>query len=272
MNSRSAALLFLTAVAAPAAAHGQLIDAGPLVWRADLTGLTQYYWRGIRMNDRFALQPDAVLGYAHDGYSVSAGGRASGDAELDDFFDEYFDEVNAWGQLAVQRGGVTAAVGIMRFWYRPSPPVSAHTTETYGWLRWQIGRWAPAVQAWTGVQGVHGSYVEPSLTRNHIANPFAGPGISLSSRVRAGFQLGDRDPDSPLIPGPTRTGLTFVELAMTLRVALDLGPVTLVSSIGPAFRVNRDPATRVQPGGSTDKVHISLPFQLGFALPGRNRQ
>ena len=272
MTTRSTALLLLAALAAPVAAHAQLQDAGPLVWRADLTGLTQYYWRGIRMNDRFALQPDGALGYAHDGYSATVGARASGDSDLDGFFDEYFDEMDAWGQLAVQRGGLTAALGIMRSWYRPPSLATAHTTETYGLLRWQIGRWAPAVQIWTGVQGVHGSYVEPSLTRYHIANPFAGPGASLSTRLRAGFQLGDRGPDSPLIPGPTQTGLTFVELAMTLRVALDLGPVTLVTSIGPAFRVNHDPAARLQPDGSSPKVHLSLPFQVGFALPGRRRQ
>lgn len=272
MISRSTAVTLLAVLTAPAAAQGQLQDAGPLVWRADLTGLTQYYWRGIRRNDRFALQPDLALGYAHDGYSVTAGGRASGDSELEGFFDEYFEEVSGWGQVAAQRGGVTAALGVLRTWYRPPSFAAVHATEAYGWFRWQMERWAPAVQVWTAVQGVHGSYVEPSITRYHVANPFAGPGAALSSRLRAGFQLGDRDPDSPLTPGPTGTGLTFVELSTTLRVALDLGPVTLVTSIGPALRLNHDPATKLQPDGSSDKVHLSFPFQVGFALPGRRRQ
>ncbi len=257
---------------APGTAQGQREDAGPFVWRADLTGLTRYYWRGIRMNDHFALQPDAALGYARNGFSATIGARASGDGELDDFIDEYFTELNAWGQVAVRRGGVTASLGAMRFWYRvPSGP-TVHTTEAYGWIRWQSGRWAPAVQLWTAVQGAHGSYIEPSLTRYHIANPFAGPGASLSTRLRAGVQLGDRDPDSPLIPGPVGNGLIFVELATTLRVALDMGPITLVSSVGPALRINRDPTAKLQPDGSSDKVQLVVPFQVGFALPGRRRQ
>jgi hypothetical protein len=66
--------------------------------------------------------------------------------------------------------------------------------------------------------------------------------------------------------------LIFVELGMTLRAAFDLGPVTLVSSFGPALRWNRDPATRIQPDGSSDKVYLSVPFQAGIALPGRRRQ
>ena len=272
MNSRSAALTFLALITVPGVAHGQLQDAGPFIWRADLTGVTQYSWRGIRRNDHFALQPDLALGYAHNGYSVSIGGRASGDTELDEFFDDYFQEFEAWGQLAVRKGGLTASLGAMRFWYRAPASATVHSTEAYGWIRWQLGRWAPAVQAWTGVQGVHGSYIEPSITRYHIANPFAGPGASLSSRLSAGFQLGDRNPDSPLIPGAARTGLTFVELATVLRVALDLGPVTLVTSLGPALRVNRDPAAKLQPDGSSDKVHLSFPLQVGFALPGRRRQ
>ena len=92
MNFRSAALIFLASCTAPVAAHGQLQDAGPFTWRADLTGVTQYSWRGIRLNDHFSLQPDLALGYAHSGYSVSVGGRASGDTELEGFFDNYFQE------------------------------------------------------------------------------------------------------------------------------------------------------------------------------------
>ncbi|MEP7325145.1 MAG: hypothetical protein ABI836_04280 [Gemmatimonadota bacterium] len=272
MNPRSLALLFLAVCAAPIDLSGQLQDAGPLVWRADVTGVTRYSWRGIQMNERFALQPDLALGYAHNGYSVSAGGRASGDSKLDDLLHEYFQELDVWGQVAVRQGGVTAALGAMRFWYRVPSLEAVHTTEAYGLFRWQTGRWAPAVQAWSGVQGVHGVYFEPSLTRHHIANPFAGPGASLSSKLSAGFQLGDRNPDSPLIPGPVRTGLAFVELATVLRVALDLGPVTLVSSFGPALRFNRDPTAKLQPDGSSDKVHLSWPLQIGVALPGRNRQ
>jgi len=272
MISRSAALLCLAACAAPACAHGQLQDAGPFIWRADLTGVTQYSWRGIRLNDHFAVQPDLALGFANKGYSVSVGGRASGDTELDGFFNDYFHEFDAWGQLAVRKGGLTASLGAMRFWYRAPASATAHSTEAYGWIRWQLGRWAPAVQAWTGVQGVHGSYFEPSITRYHIANPFAGPGASLSSRLSAGFQLGNRNPDSPLIPGPARSGLIFVELATVLRVALDLGPVTLVTSFGPELRVNRDPAAKLQNDGSSDKVRLMWPLQVGLALPGRRRQ
>lgn len=272
MLSRLGALTFLAIVAAPAAGHGQLQDAGPFVWRADLTGLTRYYWRGIRRNDHFALQPDAALGYARNGFTVTAGARASGDSELDDFFDDYFNELNAWGQVSIRRAGITASLGAMRFWYRAPSLPTVHTTEAYGWFRWQAGRWAPAVQIWTGLQGVHGGYIEPSLTRYHIANPFAGPGVSLSSTLRAGFQLGDRDPDSPLIPGPAVTGLTYVALSMTLRAALDLGPVTLVTAVGPEFRVNRDPAAKLQPNGKLAKTRIAVPFQVGFAFPGRRRQ
>lgn len=272
MKSRSAALIILAFLTGSAAAHGQLQDAGPFIWRADLTGVTQYSWRGIRMNDRFALQPDVALGYAHDGYSASVGGRSSGDSDLDEFFHDYFQEFDAWGQVALRRGGLNAALGVMRFWYRAPAAATVHSTETYAWLRWQLGRWAPALQAWTGIQGVHGTYLEPSITRYHIANPFAGPGASLSSRVSAGFQLGDRDPDSPLIPGSTGTGLIFVELATVLRVALDLGPVTLVTSFGPSLRMNRDPAAKLQTDGSSDKLHLSFPLQVGVALPGRRRQ
>jgi hypothetical protein len=272
MNFRPAALIIFAFLAAPASVHGQLQDAGPFIWRADLTGVTQYYWRGLRMNDHFALQPDAALGYARNGLSASIGGRASGDSELDGFFQDYFQEFDAWGQVAVRRGGVTASLGAVRFWYRASGLLTAHSTEAYGWLRWQTGRWAPAVEAWTAVQGAHGTYLEPSITRYHIANPFAGPGASLSSRLSAGFQLGDRNPDSPLIPGPARAGLTFVELSTVLRVALDLGPVTLVTSLGPSLRVNRDPAAKLQPDGSSDELRLSFPLQVGFALPGRKRQ
>lgn len=252
-----------------------LMDRGPIIWRADLTGQTQYYWRGIRMNDRFVLQPDLVLGLHHHGGSLSIGTRASGDAELEDLFEEYFDEWNLWGQAAIQRGATTAAVGVMRSWYRVVGSGWSHSWEAYGSLHQQLGRWAPAVQVWTGLATVHGTYLEPSITFYNGANPFAGPGISLKTALRAGFQLGERSPDLPGVPGPAETGLTFVNLGITLRLALDMKlvfPMTLVTSVNPALQYNRDPVNQFQVDGSMDEWHFSAPIQIGVALPGRRRQ
>lgn len=248
------------------------MDRGTLIWRADLTGQSQYYWRGIRLNDRFALQPDLVLGVHHHGGSLSLGTRASGDTELEDLFEEYFDEWNLWGQAAIQRGATTATVGVMRFWYRVAGLGWAHTWEAYGSLHQQLGRWAPALQVWSGLETVHGTYVEPSITFYNGANPFAGPGISLKTSLRAGFQLDERNPDAAGVPGPVETGLTFVQLGLTLRVALDIGAVTLVTSFVPALQYNEDPANRVQVDGSMDEWHFSVPIQIGVSLPGRRRQ
>src|SRR5262245_54986228 len=99
MRWRPVGLLLLTIIAIPASLAGQSpADRGPFIWRADLTGQTQYYWRGIRLNDRFALQPDLALGWMGRGISLTTGGRASGNGELEDVFEEYFDEWNLWGQ------------------------------------------------------------------------------------------------------------------------------------------------------------------------------
>jgi hypothetical protein len=74
------------------------------------------------------------------------------------------------------------------------------------------------------------------------------------------------------VPGPLETGLTFVQLGLTLRVALDIGGVTLVTSVIPALQYNEDPANRLQVDGSMDEWHFSVPIQIGVSLPGRRRQ
>ena len=261
-----------------------LLHAAPalaqvLVPRADVYLSTRERWRGIRRNAHPLVQLDALAAVRLREVSLSAGvwgavepGDTRGEPRADLRSGTLgFSTTTAWGQLAASWGGLGAAAGVTRDWFRRVGGDPA-VTELYLRLDYQTGRWAPAISFWQAVAGADGAYLEPSIAYHHFVNPFDGPVLAWTTTLRAGFQVGERAPDGGVkVPGPEETGLTHAGVGTGIRAAIPLGPVVaLLLSTGPELQVGRDPATRRRRDGS-EAAALALwwPVRLGLTAPFR---
>ncbi len=248
-----------------------------LVRRGDIYVATRERWRGIRRNVHPLLQADLLVGLKVGSTSFSAGGWSA--VEPGDTRDEPrpdlragtlgFSTTAAWGQVAATAGGLTVAGGAIREWYRRVGGDPA-VTEAYLTGRFQEGRWTPSVSIWHAVSGARGTYAEPTISFHHFVNPFAGPVVSWTSVLRAGFQLDQREPEGGAkVPGPEETGLTHIALGTTIRAAFPVCcDISLLASFGAELQYGRDPATRRRRDGSqAAPLAIWSPLQIGFSYP-----
>lgn len=263
----------------PAAAQAVLHDPAWLLRRADLYMSTRERWRGIRRNALPWVQGDLVLGLRSGGLSLSAGawgaletGRTGTEPRPDLRAGALGPTMaTAWVQATAAKRGFTLSFGGLRDWFR-RPGRDPAVGEIYAAARFQRDRWSTAASVWRAVSGAHGTYVEPSAAFHHFVNPFTGPVASWSSTVRAGIQVGARNPaGGASVPGPAGTGLTHLALGTTLRGALPLGwDVALVLSTGPELQYRRDPAARRRRDGSRGAaVGLWWPLQVGLSYPVR---
>lgn len=275
----ASAFLFLALSLSAEAVMAQAVAHRPewLVRRADVYLATRERWRGIRRNAHPLLQSDLLVGLALGGLSLSGGGWAaveSGDTRAEPRPDLRagslgFSTASVWGQVAGGTGGLTLATGIIRDWYRRVGDDPA-VTEVYLTGRFQRGRWTPSVSLWHAVTGAHGAYLEPAVAFHHFINPFAGPVLSWTSTLRAGFQLGERNPDGGAgVPGPEQTGFTHAGLGSSIRAAIPLGSdLSLLASLGGELQWSEDPATRRRRDGDTAaRLALWWPFQVGLSYP-----
>lgn len=243
---------------------------------------TRDLWRGIRRNAYPVTQMDGVLGVALGAVSLSGGVWAS--VEMGDTRHELRPDLRAddrapsqwtvWGQVAARRARLAVAAGILQDSYvrtRPDPTV----TELYATARLDAGRWMPSFSLWHAVDGADGDYLEPAIAFHHVVNPFAGPAAAWTSTLRAGIQVGHREPDGgAAVPGPTGVGLTHIALSTTFRLTASLRhDFGFALSFGPEVQVNRDPATKAHRDGSdAGDVRVWLPVQIGISWPFRRPQ
>lgn len=272
----------LVALAPPGSrAFGQFARPEGLTatFRLDVFGTTRHQWRGIRRNVHPVTQVTIVGAAIVQGVSLSAG--AWGNFELGSTAQEVRPDLrvggagasqwSGWGQLGYRTGQLTAAAGVLRDWY-VRPGVDPKVTEAYTTIRLQQGRWAPAVSAWQALEGAEGTYVEPSITFYHFANPFTGLGISWATALRGGFQLWQRRPDAgPTVPGPSGSGLTHIGVGSTVRVLFNVkSQLALLAATGPELQFSRDAAAkRGRDGEPGAGLQFWWPLQVGLSWPLR---
>jgi hypothetical protein len=255
---------------------------GPeLVWRTNLIETNRLEWRGIRRNARLVTAADLSATLLHRGMSASAGLWTS--IEPASTRNEPRPDLRAggagptqwsfWGQLGYRRGPLSLAAGVVHdAFVRPGDDPS--TTDGYITGRLQAGRWSGSLSLYESLAGVGGGYAEPSVTFHHFVNPFAGPAVTWSSTLRAGVQLGERDPEAgALVPGPEETGLTHVVAETRLYTAIPVArSAAILLATGPQLRFNRDPATKRGRDGSSADVRFWWFAQAGVSLPVRRRE
>ena len=263
-----------------AAQHGRG-EPAQVVWRANLIETNRLEWRGIRRNAGVATAADLSATVLYRGMSASAGLWTS--AELESTRSEPRPDLRSggagptqwslWGQVGYRRGPLSLAAGVIhdRF-VRPGDDPS--TAEGYVTGRLQAGRWSGSLSLYESLDGVSGASLEPSVTFHHFANPFSGPAVTWSSTLRAGVQLGERDPDAgALVPGPEETGLTHLVAESRLRAAIPVSrSAAILLATGPQLRFNRDPATRRGRDGSEADVRFWWVAQAGVSFPVRARE
>jgi hypothetical protein len=269
-----------------------------VVGRVDAFVLTRDIQRGIRTNATVPGELDAIVGVRRGGVTVTAGGWTTFEAQST--ADEPRADLragpagltdgSAWLQFTanVTRDPAMAgdgldpgaeqdqrpvrmvlSAGAIRNWYRRVGSDPA-VTELYATGRLNAGSWMPSLSAWQAVGGADGLYLEPALSRHLWGNPFTGPDMLAQATVKAGFQIGRRDPEGGAkVPGPLGTGLTHVALAASLREAFWIvGSLSLVSVVGAEVQYSRDPAARMRRNGTIGhRVRAWFPLQVGVSYP-----
>ncbi|HEY8258795.1 MAG TPA: hypothetical protein VIG08_14150 [Gemmatimonadales bacterium] len=276
-------LLFVAALVAPATVgnvlHAQSAPPVTPIGRIDLIATTLDIRRGIRNNARPMGELDAVLGLERNGLALTAGAWSA--FEPKETRDEPRPDLragsagltdgSAWLQLTRQSERVALSAGVRRDWYRRVGSDPA-VTEIYGTARLDAGRWSHSVSAWQAVGGADGLYLEPSVSYHHLRNPDVGRVAEWVSTLRAGLQIGERDPDGGAkVPGPTGTGLTYISLGTSIGERFWLsGPVAFMTVLGVEAEYRRDAALRISRDGSEGErvrfwvpVHIGLSWALG---------
>ena len=284
LSATAAAFWLILATAVPAAGvAAQYSEPHRLTatGRLDLYATTRLDWRGVRRNAHPATQADATAVAAYRVVNASVGAWTS--MELEETADEPRPDLRAgaagptqrtlWGQLGYRKGDLSLALGAVRDWYTRGGDDPA-TVEAYAVVRLQAGRWSGAISLWESLDGIEGTYLESAVVFHHFVNPFAGPAVTWASGMRAGIQVGERNPDAgPSVPGPEGTGLTHVVLDSRIRATIHLGSgLALVAVTGPELRINRDPATRRGRDGSEADVRLWWPVQAGVSWPLRGRE
>lgn len=273
------------------------------VGRIDAFVTTRDLQRGIRNNAYVLGELDAILGLQRGGLSLTAGAWSA--FEPHDTDDERRPDLragsaglsdwSAWLQLTsrigravrdpgdsldpgagrdLRAGRLILSGGAMREWHRRVGSDPA-VTEVYGTARVNAGRWTPTISAWQAVSGAKGLYLEPSLRLHLLGSPFSGPDFLVTTTLKAGFQIGSRDPDGGAkVAGPVGTGFTHLSVGLSLREGFWLfRSVTLVSVTAVEAQFNRDPATKLRRNGThTGWFRLWAPIQLGLSYPlGRGR-
>jgi hypothetical protein len=294
----SVLLLLGTSLPPPAGLSAQTGPPIVPIGRVDLFATTRDLQRGIRNNAYILGELDAIIGLQRGDLSLTAGAWSAfephdtrkeprpdlraGPSGLSDW--------SAWLQLTAKvgralrnpgdsldpgagqdssAGRLILSGGAMREWYRrvgSDPAVS----EVYGTARLNAGRWTPVLAAWQAVSGADGLYLEPSLGYHLRGNPFSGPDFLVTTTIKAGFQVGHRDPDGGAkVAGPVGTGLTHVSVGVSLREGFWLfKSVALVSVLGVEGQFNRDPATKLRRDGThLARWRLWVPIQLGLSYP-----
>jgi hypothetical protein len=282
-----AALLLATlpgaGITRPSLVLGQSARQVAVIGRVDLFATTRDIRRGIRNNAEPLGELDAVVGLERNGLALTAGAWSAfepqetrdeprldlrvGPAGLSDW--------SAWLQLTRRVERLSLSAGARRDWYRRVGSDPA-VTELYALARLDVGSWSPSLSVWQAVSGADGLYLEPLLAFHPLRAPFVGRVADLAATVRAGFQIGRRNPDGGAkVPGPVGTGLTYVSLGTSIREGFWLvGSLSFVSIVGVEVQYNRDPATRVRRDGRRQDCRFGLraPIQIGLSyLLGRPR-
>jgi hypothetical protein len=269
-----------------------------LFGRIDAFATTREIQRGIRRNADPVGELDAIIGVQRGRVALTVGSwgmfepgdtrdepradlragtaglsNASGwvqlTARLGRTFQEPADTVDPGAGRDRSAGRVVVAGGIVRQWYRRVGGDPA-VTEVYGTARLDAGSWMPALAAWQAVRGAEGLYLEPSLSYLLRGSPFTRLDFLAMATVRAGVQIGSRDPDGgPKVPGPEGTGLTHLAAGVSLRESFWLRhPVALVLATRLEGQINRDPATKLRRDGTSKGwFRLWFPIQLGLSVP-----